>query len=54
MNTLFARIPVDALNPNRADGRTLDRRRRTARRAEATFFACHSGAGARALHRIFA
>ena len=52
MNTIITPIDPDAMSPNRADGRTLDRRRRTARRVERAFLKRHGGLGARTLYRI--
>ena len=52
MNTIITPIHTDAMNPNRSDGRTLDRRRRTARQAERRFLKRHGGLGARTLYRI--
>ena len=52
MNTIITPIQTDAMDPNRTEGRTLDRRHRTARRVERSFLKRHSGLGARTLYRI--
>ena len=52
MNTIITPIHADAMNSNRSEDRTLNRRRRTARRAEQSFLMRHSGLGARTLYRI--